>query len=181
LENEVRGGRFRQDLYYRLNVIMVKVPPLRERPEDISVLAHHFAGRFAADFGKSVTGLSPEAMEALYRYPWPGNVRELENAVERAVALAEGPLIERRDLGGLAEAGAGLGASMVDEQDLGSFAAARSAFERRYFTALLRATRGNVSEAARIAGVARQQVYVKLKKLGIENRLPGQLLPGSDT
>jgi DNA-binding NtrC family response regulator len=168
LEEEVRKGTFRQDLYYRLNVIMVKVPPLRDRPEDILALAHLFAGRFAADFGKSVTGLSPDAMDALYRYSWPGNVRELENLVERAVALADGPLIERDDLGSLA-------ASRPREVSVqgpagvpAAYAEARVAFERRYFSSLLEATGGNVSEAARVAGIARQQVYLKLKKYSIE-------------
>jgi two-component system response regulator PilR (NtrC family) len=98
LEGEVKAGRFRQDLFYRLNVLRVSLPSLRERSEDIPLLAEHFRGRFAIEHGRAFLMFSPEALAALVRYPFPGNVRELENAVERSVALAAGSTIELRDL-----------------------------------------------------------------------------------
>jgi DNA-binding NtrC family response regulator len=98
LEQEVAVGRFRQDLYYRLNVLEIRLPPLRERVTDIAPLARGMAARFNTKFGKAVTEISPEAMAALEAYPWPGNVRELENAVQRAVLASEGPLLLPGDL-----------------------------------------------------------------------------------
>ncbi len=98
VEDEVREGRFRQDLYYRLNVIRVEVPPLRDRTEDIRPLAEYFLQRCAAEQSKDLRGLSPDAHRALERYGFPGNVRELENIIERAVALATGPVIGLGDL-----------------------------------------------------------------------------------
>jgi two-component system response regulator PilR (NtrC family) len=98
LEGEVKAGRFRQDLFYRLNVLRIALPSLRERKEDIPLLAEHFRARFASEHGRPFLMFSPEALAALVRYPFPGNVRELENAVERAVALAVGTTIELRDL-----------------------------------------------------------------------------------
>lgn len=94
----VKEGRFREDLYYRLNVITVCIPPLRERPQDLARLAEKFLHHFADETGRAVTGFSPEAQAALRRYPWPGNLRELRNALERAVILARGEHIEMRDL-----------------------------------------------------------------------------------
>jgi DNA-binding NtrC family response regulator len=96
LEAEVAAGRFRQDLYYRLSVIPLRIPPLRERPEDISVLALRFALRTAAELNKQVSGIAPDALELLQQYAWPGNVRELQHAIERAVILCEAPVIGRQ-------------------------------------------------------------------------------------
>src|SRR5262245_56608987 len=108
VETDVREGKFRQDLYYRLNVIRIELPPLRERREDIARLADRFAKRFAMELGKDVRGLTPDALRTLDAYAFPGNVRELENMMERAVALASGPTIA---LGDLPAAVAGLPAS----------------------------------------------------------------------
>ena len=98
LAQMVREGRFREDLYYRLNVVGLRLPPLRERREDIPLLADFFLRRFAKDANKTLTGFTPEALQTLTTYPWPGNVRELENAIERAVVLAAGPLVGREHL-----------------------------------------------------------------------------------
>ena len=98
LEEEVRAGRFRQDLYYRLNVVTLKTPPLRERQSDIPVLAMHFASKFGAQCGRRISGISPEAQASLLRYDWPGNIRELENALERAVVLGSTDMIQLEDL-----------------------------------------------------------------------------------
>ena len=98
LEKEIAEGRFREDLYYRLNVIAIHVPPLRERREDIPLLAREFLGRFAKSMGKKIEGIEPEAMRLLEVYDWPGNVRELENTIERAVALESGNRISAESL-----------------------------------------------------------------------------------
>src|SRR5204862_7470930 len=117
LSARVREGKFRDDLYYRLNVIQVVLPPLRDRIEDIPLLAEHFIGRYAAKNGKSIGGLTRAAFTALEGYPWPGNVRELEHAIERAVVLSRGAEIDVDDLpesvrsGGAARV-AGLGAGL---------------------------------------------------------------------
>jgi Nif-specific regulatory protein len=98
LEEEARAGRFRQDLYYRLNVVTLKTPPLRERQSDIPALAMHFASKFGAQCGRRIGGISPEAAAYLVHYDWPGNIRELENALERAVVLGSSDIIQLEDL-----------------------------------------------------------------------------------
>ena len=98
LRKEVKEGRFRQDLYFRLNVVNLHIPPLRERPEDILALARHFLNRYTSDFKKRVDGFSPEAIQKMRAYGWPGNVRELQNAIERVVLLCDSPLIGPKDL-----------------------------------------------------------------------------------
>ena len=98
LEEEVRAGRFRQDFYFRLNVVTLRTPALRERPTDILPLAMHFAGSFGSQCGRRITGISPEAQAYLTHYDWPGNIRELENAMERAVVLGAGQMIQLEDL-----------------------------------------------------------------------------------
>src|SRR5690606_13783557 len=114
LDEEIRVGGFRSDLYYRLAVLQIRLPALRERPEDILPLAWHFAGQFCRDFGKTVRAFSPQAVQAMERYPWPGNIRELRNAIERAVLLLEGQVVERIDLDPGASASATLPRSTFD-------------------------------------------------------------------
>jgi DNA-binding NtrC family response regulator len=164
LEEEVANNRFRKDLYYRINVIRIDVPPLRERPEDISLLAFHFLRKYSAAFGKKVTGIAAAAMEMLIHNPWEGNVRELENAVERAVAVADGVEISVRDLPvelvqveRRSEAGGGIKPFRIAKQD----------FETDYLRRALLQVEGNVSRAARITDIPRQNLYEKLKKYGI--------------
>jgi DNA-binding NtrC family response regulator len=98
LKDEVEAGRFREDLFYRLNVVHLKIPPLRQRPEDIPPLAHHFMRKYAQENARGEVNLTPEALAVLSRYPWPGNVRELENVMERAVILCNGRVITPQDL-----------------------------------------------------------------------------------
>jgi DNA-binding NtrC family response regulator len=168
LEEEVRNNRFRQDLYYRLNVIILAVPPLRERAEDISVLAYHFLAKYGEEFGKPMKGIAPGVMERLLSHRWPGNVRELENIIERAVAVADGPEIDLRDIDGFAGQRTAEAPKPEPSATIKPYAEAKEAFETTYVHDLLAQANGNVTEASRIAGIARQNLYQKMKKLGIE-------------
>ncbi|MCR5563848.1 MAG: sigma-54 dependent transcriptional regulator [Desulfovibrio sp.] len=173
LARESSEGRFRQDLFFRLNVINIEMPPLRARPEDIPLLAMRFLGRFAEKNRKAVRGFTPRAMDALIRYPWPGNVRELENAVERAVILAAGEMID------LAQLPAAVEASSVPPDDetkpaedkagaLGLNGLTLDRVERLAIEETLRETEGNKSAAARRLGITRATLHSKLKKYDIE-------------
>ncbi|AUX23491.1 Fis family transcriptional regulator [Sorangium cellulosum] len=166
VEAEVREGRFRQDLYYRLNVIRIELPPLRERPEDISRLAERFVRRFAAELGKDVRGLTTDAVRALDAYTFPGNVRELENMMERAVALAGGPTI---GLGDLPSAVAGLSASpapLLAELPPGGCALddVLGEVERRLILQALERTGGVRKAAAKLLGVTFRSLRYRLAK-----------------
>jgi len=163
LEAEVKAGRFRADLYYRINVVALRVPPLRERPEDVMPLALYFLDHFNAKFGKEVGPLTPEAFAALEAAPWPGNVRELQHAVERAVAVKAAGPVAPADLG----LGGAAPAATSTARATAPFREAREAFEREYFAGLLAAAGGNVSEAARLSGIARQNFYAHIKRLGM--------------
>jgi two-component system response regulator GlrR len=158
----VAVGKFREDLYYRIHVIPVVLPPLRERQEDIPLLAHYFLQRFAQAVRKDVKGFSPGAMQQLMLYHWPGNVRELANVVERAVVLATDDLITP-DLLLL-----GRQAATPPRPELMLLKDARAAFERGYLTQVLTATRGNVSRAAELAGRHRAEFYKLLRKYGLD-------------
>jgi two-component system response regulator HydG len=155
LEAAARAGAFRQDLYYRLNVVPLELPPLRQRPDDVPLLVHHFLVRYAAKFGKPVGRVAPEAMEALQSHAWPGNVRELENVVQRAVVLASGEVVTIDLLPASMRA-----ARAVPEPPRSfelPFARAKQAaiddFERRYLEDVLRRAAGRVAEAARLCGL----------------------------
>jgi two-component system, NtrC family, response regulator HydG len=161
----VEEGTFREDLYYRLNVLSIQVPPLRERPEDVPPIATHFLARFAEELGREFTGFSEAAMEQLSRYPWPGNVRELKNAVERAAILAERGLLRpehlslpRRD--GLAASLPGSSLPLADW----SVKKMEEALIRRALVEF----EGNRSLVARELGINRTTLYNKLKVYGIE-------------
>jgi DNA-binding NtrC family response regulator len=154
----VRAGRLRQDLYYRLNVIPLRLPPLRERREDIPLLASHFLARYAAEFNQPALSLSADAMELLQRYEWPGNVRELEHLIARAVALAEREVIEGADLGLLQGA-------MVAPPS--SFREAKARFERAYVEDLLLANHGNITRAAQAARKNRRAFWELIRKYHI--------------
>jgi two-component system, NtrC family, response regulator HydG len=171
----VKAGKFREDLFYRLNVINIPLPSLRERVDDIPLLAHHFLRRYAERLGKKVRALSPEGIELLCGYRWPGNVRELENAVERAVVLCRGDAVTPTDL---PPAVTGRTAPLVREaQPSGaeeaawltlSYAAAKEhalrRFEKSYVDALMRACDNNISAAARKAGMDRSNFKRVLRK-----------------
>jgi len=167
LREEVARRRFREDLYFRLNVISLEVPPLRDRGEDIPVLAAHFLERFAGRNRKSIRGFSPQAVDSLLRYAWPGNVRELENAVERAVILCNGDLITRRELpAAITEAASPEEASSAAVGALAGLPL--DELERRAIGETLRCTGDNKSEAARQLGITRATLHNKLRKYGME-------------
>lgn len=156
LKKAVEQGEFREDLYYRLNVVRIDLPPLRERKEDIPLLAEHFLKKFSAENQKEITGFSPEAREFLLRYEWPGNVRELENAIERAVILTKNNLVALadltyRDFSTLAVTGS----KRIDE------------VEKSHILSVLKETKGNFSEAARVLGITRMTLYNKMKAYGL--------------
>jgi two-component system nitrogen regulation response regulator NtrX len=164
LAEEIRRGAFREDLYFRLAVVPVSVPALRERREDIAPLARHFLRQSSARFGRRPKSLSPAAVEAVEGYRWPGNVRELKNLIERLMILCSGEEIRREDLPAEireAELAAAppAGASLRD---------ARDDFERRYILASLKRHRGNVTRTAEALDVERSNLYRKLKSYGIE-------------
>jgi two-component system, NtrC family, response regulator AtoC len=174
LEAELRAGKFREDLFYRLNVLPIRVPTLRERREDIPLLAAYFLRRFAEQFKRPVTGIAPAALEALMTHPWPGNVRELEHVIERAVIMASGeqladvPLTTRGGGAGVPAAGASNG----HEPDLAlSFdqasRRAREEAEQRYLRALLALHRGHLASVARAARINSRTLYDKMRQYGL--------------
>jgi DNA-binding NtrC family response regulator len=164
LEDRVKAGDFRSDLYYRINVNLLRFPPLRERREDILSLALLFLDQFNAKFSKAAGPFVPEAIAALEAAPWAGNVRELQHVIERAVAVnVRGPIVVA-DLGlGAHDRVAG------DHKAAGpmSLQQAKERFERAYFIDLLHSVGGNVSEAARQSHISRQALHRYLKQLGI--------------
>jgi DNA-binding NtrC family response regulator len=166
LTQRIASGEFRADLYYRLNVVSLRIPALRERADDILPLAHHFLRKH--DRNERLTGIDAVAAQLLRSYRWPGNVRELENAVERAVLLAKGSEITLADLP--AELNNGIGPGPNPAPTGKSFSAAREEFERYYILECLRRHNGNVSRAAREAGLQRQNFYQKLHKYGIQRK-----------
>ena len=173
LEDEVKKGRFRADLFYRLNVIRIDLPPLRERTEDIPLLAMHFLEKHRSQKGTPVTEMASDAMQALLRHNWPGNVRELENAIEAGIALADGSVLHRDDLPESVAprtAVAPRTSSLLDVDrplpDLTCDLIAR--VEREYFVRLLAQYKGNVARCARHSGLSRRSVTQKLQKYGLE-------------
>ena len=157
LEEEMRAHRFREDLYYRIAVVGIHVPTLRERTEDVPSLAQHFVRRFSERFGKHVLGLSPTALQRLLAYPWPGNVRELENAIERAVALARFDQLTLEDLPERVRTHAPDHVQPLPEQAEALITLAE--LERRYIHQVLQRVGGNKSRAARILGLDRRTLY----------------------
>ena len=155
LKMAVKEGRFREDLYYRLDVVPIELPPLRERREDIPLLAQHFLAKFAVENQKEVSAFSPEAMDFIMNYDWPGNVRELENAIERAVILAKDNVIALAELP--QEHLTSPSCSLRNLREI----------EREHILNVLAQTAGNYSEAARILGVTRMTLYNKAKAFGI--------------
>jgi two-component system response regulator HydG len=174
LDEARAAGRFREDLYYRLDVVTIRLPPLRERPDDIPILASHFLQKLAPRVGKRLEGISAEAMTLLRRHPWPGNVRELENAIERAVVLARGPELVPGDLPpgvGTAPRGAEVDPTSLSHLPLAEAKRlAVGAFERRYLAELLRRELGNVTRAAKAAGVDRSNFRKLLREYGVAAR-----------
>ncbi len=165
LDAEVASGRFREDLYYRINVVGVHVPPLRERPSDVALLASHFVRRFATRFAKTVTGVSPEVLEKLLAYDWPGNVRELENGIERAVALSGSDEITVDDLPARVRACASH--VVPPSPESAGRLATLEEVERRHMLHVLSVLGSNKSAAARVLGIDRRTLYRRLAQLDV--------------
>jgi two-component system response regulator AtoC len=167
LEAEIHKGNFREDLFYRLNVMPIRLPPLRERPEDIPLLSQHFLQRYGKELGKNPLEIAPASMALLVRYPWPGNVRELENAIERAVVLAEGNTLVPDDfppnrVGGRAEFTTG------DMPEGFSLKTAQRVIEERLIIKALEKTEGNRTHAAKLLEISYPSLLAKIKMYGID-------------
>ncbi|HEX2208811.1 MAG TPA: sigma-54 dependent transcriptional regulator [Longimicrobium sp.] len=162
LAREIAEGRFREDLLYRLNTVEIRLPPLRERREDVPLLANHFLRKRAARYGRTVPGVAPEAMQALLDYAWPGNIRELEHTVERALLMMHGDTVQLADLTLPTAAGAGAqaGGGTLDEMPL-------EEVERVLIRKALQRHDGNVSQAAEALGLSRSALYRRLQRYGL--------------
>ncbi|MBI3080649.1 MAG: sigma-54-dependent Fis family transcriptional regulator [candidate division NC10 bacterium] len=167
LPAEVRAGRFREDLFFRLNVLPLRLPPLRERPEDIPLLTEHFLRRFAAETGRPVRQIAPPALDCLMAYRWPGNVRELEHAIERAVLLSQGEILEVGDLPPAVQGGGGQGVEEAPLSLRDAVARLNADLERGLIRRALARTGGNRTEAAALLGISRRALLYKLKEYGI--------------
>jgi DNA-binding NtrC family response regulator len=163
LEEAVKNGRLREDLFYRLNIVPIMLPPLRERIEDIAILAQHFLKRFEVEFDKEVNGFAPEALHRLMVHTWPGNIRELEHVVERAVVLARGSTIQMSDL--LLSR-----LDKVEKQESLRQAKAKivESFEKNYIQGLLAAYKGNISRAAEAAQKNRRAFWQLIRRHQID-------------
>jgi DNA-binding NtrC family response regulator len=181
LEQEIEKGGFRADLFYRLQVVTVEIPALRERREDIPVLADTFARQAAERYGLPPRVLAPSALRKLVEYHWPGNVRELRNAVERSMILAENDEVNAKDLP--EEIGGAVNKAVKEQSAPATFEPGalavpftsdfredRREFERRYIARCLEETGGNVTRAASILGMHRQSLQHKLRELGLARR-----------
>ena len=177
LRQAVAAGRFREDLFYRLHVVPIAVPPLRHRREDVAPLARHFMAKYALQFGKTVTDLSPGALGALERYHWPGNVRELENIVARSVALASEPTVQLDQI----PLDVALAPAEATAEDQLNLREARHDVERLLILRALDRAGGNQTVAARLLGMHRNTLLVKLAQLGLRAPEPGGAQPASSS
>jgi two-component system response regulator HydG len=150
----MKAGTFREDLYYRLSVLPIVIPPLRQHKKDIPLLAEHFLEKYNRKRKRGIRGLSPEAMEYLMRYDWPGNIRELENAIERAVVLSPGDMLEADMFSYLCER----------EDETSEAIPSLSLVERKHIILALRHAKGNKTLAARLLGIHRKTLWRKLKE-----------------
>jgi transcriptional regulator with PAS, ATPase and Fis domain len=160
LAKEVEAGRFREDLYYRLNVVTIRLPPLRERREDIPELVEHLLAKHARAMGKRITGVGHEAMQLLLAHPWKGNIRELDNALQRAAILGDGPLVTPADLP------PDLAPQPGDPFAVDDLNRAAARFEKLHIERILRLT-ADKREAARRLGIGLSSLYRKIEQLGI--------------
>ena len=170
LRAEIRAGRFREDLYFRLNVVPISVPPLRERRDDIPVLAEHFMAMLAREYGRRAKRFEADAVEALQRYTWPGNVRELRNVIERLMIMVPGDRVTSRDLLFLDQAAGVVGVTDGAAEPVMPLHDARDDFERQYILRALAAHHGNISRTAEALGVERSNLYRKMRSFGIAPR-----------
>jgi len=176
LESEVKNQRFREDLYYRLCVVSIDLPPLRERISDITALAQAFCKRYSTAYGKNTIGISKESLKVLLDYNWPGNIRQLRNCIERAVVLSES---EEVTLDVISEE---ITSKILQNENLNytdniitvpsslSFRDAKKEFERRYIEECLKQTSGNITQAAGKLGIHRQSLQHKIKELGLTKK-----------
>ena len=176
LESEIAEGRFREDLFYRLNVVRLEVPPLRERRQDVPLLVDHFLARLRSELGKNIRSVSDEALDLLVAYRWPGNVRELENMIERAMILTDGDSIEAAALPpAIQAANAGYSArsgefsSSPDTSENFSLKPARQAFEAQLIRRALVQTEGNRTHAAKLLEISHRALLYKIKDYGIRD------------
>src|SRR6185295_12101532 len=178
LQQEIAAGRFRNDLYYRLAVVPIVLPSLRERKADIPVLARHFVDKYNKRLAKKIEGIEDEAMAVLSAYPWPGNIRELENLMERVLVFADGPLIKARDLpdtlhrpSGAAPAAPGAAepaAPPSGETGLKDIIKQKAAeMEKELIAKALEETSGNVTRAAKLLQISRKSLQTKMKEFGL--------------
>jgi two-component system nitrogen regulation response regulator NtrX len=172
LAEEIKKGAFREDLFYRLNVVPLEVPPLRERREDIPVLVRHFLQSFSVEYGQKTKAIDDEALELFVRYRWPGNVRELRNIIERLIIMVPGPAIIVRDVPpplsvAPVDHGSGNGRPAA-ATSITTLKEAREEFEREFIGQKLKENRGNVSKTADELGMERSNLHRKIKALGIE-------------
>ena len=170
LEEEIEAGRFREDLFFRLSVLPIRVPPLRERPEDIDPLIEHFVNAFSAENNFRPKTFAPAAMEALRRHRWRGNVRELKNAIERLLIMAEGEEIRAEDVAGVLRPATNDTASLNAAATLRDF---KEAAERAFLVAKLRESDWNISATAQTIGTPRSNLYKKLEQYGITQETDG--------
>jgi Nif-specific regulatory protein len=166
LEADVAAGRFRADLYYRLNVFPIHLPPLRERGNDVISLADHFILKYAKEMGKTPKKLSPAVLDAFLSYPWPGNVRELENCIERALLVAPGDTIETAHL----PPSLPTRSREIERRDSGDFGITIRSKERTLIIEALKKTRGNQTQAAKILGITKRIIQYKIHRLGIDSK-----------
>jgi len=167
LQQRVADGRFREDLFYRLNVIPVEIPSLRQRPDDVEPLLLRFVEELARDMDRPVRGVSPPAIELALYHAWPGNVRELRNRVERAVALCDGPRIDVRDLFPEFDSGATASAAGENDATPDSLAEVRDRAEQRHIRAMLAKTGGRLQDAALLLGISRTTLWEKMRRHGL--------------
>ncbi len=169
LLEEIRAGRFREDLYFRLNVVPIVVPSLRDRQDDIAPLADHFMALLATEYGRRPKRLAPEAASRMRQYGWPGNVRELRNVIERLMIMVSGETITAQDLGFLGRDGVP-DAPAAPSGPARPLSEARDEFEKDYILQTLSAQQGNMSRTAEVLGVERSNLYKKLRGFGVTPR-----------
>jgi transcriptional regulator with PAS, ATPase and Fis domain len=163
LADAVKRGKFREDLFYRLSVVPIHLPPLRERKEDIPLLVEHFLRKYNKKAKKNIETISPQAIKAMREYDWPGNIRELENTIERAVVLSKGNGIDIEDL-----MYHGISASPALLSPLGGNYKTLEEMEKEYIKAVLRTQQGNKSKASRLLGIDRKTLWAKIIKYSLK-------------
>jgi two-component system, NtrC family, response regulator AtoC len=168
LQEEVKQGKFREDLFYRLNVLPIALPPLRDRRDDIPRLVSFFVDSYNAEFKKHIRGVSPEAMTKLQAHGWPGNVRELRNAIERAMLLSDGPILEPADF----LAGAGAAVRLGEQVELPAAGIDLDQLERSLVVQALQRTGWNQTKAAALLGLNRDQIRYRIEKFSLERSIP---------